>query len=246
MNLYRDQGIVLRTHKLGEADRIISILTQNSGKVRAVAKGVRRTKSKFGARLEPFTHVDLQLHRGRELDIVTQAEILSPFAGLRADFDRYVAGSTILEAVEKVAQERERAVRLFLLLLGALRTLDASEASPALVADAFLWKLLAAAGYQPSFETCARCGGPGLEGRFSMAGGGRTCLDCASGETYRVAETSLRLAARLLGADWPELAGMHPDPVERREASSLANAYAEYHLERRLRSRSVVGQLRQQ
>ena len=73
-SLYRDEGVVLRTQKLGEADRIITLLTRRHGKVRAVAKGVRRTKSKFGARLEPFSHVDLQLYTGRNLDIVTQAE----------------------------------------------------------------------------------------------------------------------------------------------------------------------------
>ena len=93
MPLYRDEAIVLRTHKLGEADRILTLLTRQHGRVRAVAKGVRRTSSKFGSRLEPFTHVDLQLAEGRTLDIVTQAETRSPFAaGLGADYERYNAG----------------------------------------------------------------------------------------------------------------------------------------------------------
>ena len=82
MPLYKDQGIVLGSFKLGEADKILTILTQGSGKVRAVAKGIRRTKSRFGARLEPFTHVNLMLYRGRSLDTVTQAEILQPFVEL--------------------------------------------------------------------------------------------------------------------------------------------------------------------
>ena len=80
MQLYRDVGIVLRSQKLGEADRIITILGRHSGRIRAVAKGVRRTKSRFGARLEPFTHVDLMLHAGRSLDVITQAEVIRPCA----------------------------------------------------------------------------------------------------------------------------------------------------------------------
>src|SRR6266508_4487980 len=124
MNLYREQAVVLRTWKLGEADRIVVLMTQGQGKVRAVAKGVRKTKSRFGGRLEPFSHVDLSLYRGRELDIVTQAEVVAPFRALREDYDRVVAGTAMLEAVDQVAQEREAAVRIYLLLVRALRTLD--------------------------------------------------------------------------------------------------------------------------
>src|SRR5947208_15855884 len=102
MPLYKEQGIVLRSVKLGEADKIVSILTQGSGKIRAVAKGIRRTNSKFGARLEPFTHVSLLLYRGRgALDTVTQAEIVSPFRTLRGDFELIPAGAAMLEAADK-------------------------------------------------------------------------------------------------------------------------------------------------
>src|SRR5919202_5542539 len=92
MPLYKEQGIVLRTMNLGEADRIVTVLTQGTGKVRAVAKGIRKTRSKFGARLDPFTHVDLLLYRGRELDIVTQADIITPFREVRADYRRFPGG----------------------------------------------------------------------------------------------------------------------------------------------------------
>src|SRR5215471_19113791 len=108
MPLYKEQGIVLRATKLGEADKILTILTQGSGKVRAVAKGIRRTTSKFGARLEPMTHVSLLLYQGRSLDTVTQAEILSPFRASRRDFERIAAAETMLEAADKVAEEHER------------------------------------------------------------------------------------------------------------------------------------------
>ena len=103
MPLYRDEAVVLRTHKLGEADRIITLLTRQHGRVRAVAKGVRRTTSRWGSRLEPFTHVDLQLAEGRSLDVITQAETLDPFhARLGLDYDRYTAGTVMLETAERL------------------------------------------------------------------------------------------------------------------------------------------------
>ena len=136
--LYKEQGIVLRSIKLGEADKIVTILTQGSGKIRAVAKGIRKTRSRFGARLEPFTHVSLLLYRGRSLDTVTQAEILGPFTTVRGSFGLIAAGETMVESADKVAEEHERNVRLFLLLLSGLRSLERRPNDPAAVAEAFL------------------------------------------------------------------------------------------------------------
>ena len=157
---YRDDGIVLRTQKLGEADRIITILGRTTGRVRAVAKGVRRTKSRFGARLEPFTHVDLMLHPGRSLDVITQAEVIRPYGEpLTADYPRYTAGVAMLETAERFTpMEKEPALRQLLLLIGGLRSLGESEHDSRLVLDAFLLRSLAVAGYAPALEECARCG----------------------------------------------------------------------------------------
>ena len=115
MPLYRDEAVVLRTQKLGEADRIVTLLTRRHGRVRAVAKGVRRTGSRFGSRVEPFMHVDLQLHEGRSLDVVTQAETIEPYGERIAnDYARYTAGTAVLETAERLtSEEREPAIRLF-------------------------------------------------------------------------------------------------------------------------------------
>ena len=120
MGLYRDEGIVLRTHKLGESDRIVSILTRRHGKVRAVAKGVRKTKSRFGARLEPPTHLQLLFYEGRELDIVTQAETIDHFRAIRDDLDRLTRAVSMLEAADQLGLEGEPNEPLFQMLLGAL------------------------------------------------------------------------------------------------------------------------------
>jgi DNA repair protein RecO (recombination protein O) len=122
---YRDDGVVLRTQKLGEADRIITLLTRHNGRVRAVAKGIRRTKSRFGGRLEPFTHVDVMIHPGRSLDIITQAEVIRAYGTpLAADYPKYTAGTAMLETAERFTPvEKEPAIRQFLLLIGGLRAL---------------------------------------------------------------------------------------------------------------------------
>ena len=138
MQGYRDDGVVLRTQKLGEADRIITLLTRHNGRVRAVAKGVRRTKSRFGARLEPFTHVDVMVYPGRSLDMITQAEVIRAYGTpLVSDYPKYTAGTAMLETAERFTPvEKEPAIRQFLLLIGGLRALgDAVDPSGPAGAD---------------------------------------------------------------------------------------------------------------
>ena len=105
-HLYHDTAVVLRTYKLGEADRIVVLLTEAHGKVRAVAKGVRKTKSKFGARLEPMSHVTLLMAEGRELDIVSQADSVETLAPMLADLDHLTAGIAVLEAADQITLDR--------------------------------------------------------------------------------------------------------------------------------------------
>lgn len=230
MALYKEQGIVLRTMKLGEADRIVTILTQGTGKIRAVAKGVRKTRSKFGARLDPFTHVDLLLYKGRELDIVTQADIITSFREIREDYVRFAAGEMILEAADRVIEEHERNTRMFMLLLGALRTLIAPSADAGSVADAYLLRLTALAGFRPALTSCAECGRPAVT-RFSIQQGGMVCDDCRVGGTIKVSEGTVPYLAGLLDDQTVESS----DDV-RKEGSNLVRAYLEYHLNRPLRA----------
>ena len=152
--LYRDEGVVLRTQKLGEADRIVTVLTRRHGKIRAVAKGVRRTKSKFGSRLEPFSHVDLQLYTGRNLDIVSQAESIRSYGNdVVDDYPSYTAGTAVLETADRLtAEEREPSLRLFLLVIGAMRSLADRTHPAGLVLDAFLLRAMSVAGWEPALS----------------------------------------------------------------------------------------------
>ncbi len=244
MALYRDEGVVLRVHKLGEADRIVTVLTKRNGRVRAVAKGVRRTRSKFGASVEPFSHVDLQLFAGRNLDIVTQAESLHSYGNdLVADYAAYTAGSAVLETAERLtAEEREPALRLFLLVVGALRALtgsrDVAARDPGLVLDAFLLRAMTVAGYAPALEDCARCGAPGPHRAFSVPAGGTVCPACRPSGAASPGPAALQLMVDLLGGDWD--AAEPSDPHVRREASGLVAAHLQWHLERGLRSLPLV------
>jgi len=240
VSLYRDEGVVLRVQKLGEADRIVTLLTRRTGRVRAVGKGVRRTTSRFGARLEPFSHVDLQLYTGRSLDIVTQAETLGAYGkDIVGNYGRYTAGTAVLETAERLtAEEREPASRLFLLVIGALRGLTAGAHDPSLVLDAFLVRAMSVAGWEPALDECARCARPGPHRAFSVPAGGAVCADCRPAGASTPAEESLALVSALLSGDWT--AADASAPAARREASGLVAAHLQWHLERGLRSLPLV------
>jgi DNA repair protein RecO (recombination protein O) len=235
MSLYRDRGVVLRTIKLGEADRIVSLMTEAHGKVRAVAKGVRKTKSRFGGRLEPTSHVALQLYEGRELDVVTQTDGIEHFKVLREDLDRLAKATTLLEAVDQVAQEREPNPRLYQMLVGALRSLTETDAP--LLVPAFLWKLLAAEGLRPILEHCVRCGASEDLVAFDMLEGGVLCRSCRSG--VPISPGALGVLRQILGGGLAATLAL-PASASTRELEHLATAAFEAHIERRLRSVAVI------
>lgn len=240
MPLYRDEAVVLRTHKLGEADRIITLLTRHHGRVRAVAKGVRRTTSRWGSRLEPFTHVDLQLAEGRSLDVITQAEMLTPFSsGLGLDYDRYTAGTAMLETAERlVIEDKQPARQQFLLLIGGLRALVGGEHRPNQILDSFMLRSLSVAGYAPSFDHCARCGDPGPHRWFSPSSGGVLCVTCRVPGSASPAHDTVGVLGALLAGDWEQVDSA--DARTLKEASGLVSAFVAWHVERGLRSLAYV------
>ena len=231
MALYRDEGIVLRTTRLGEADRIVTLATPEHGKVRGVAKGVRRTKSRIGARLEPLGHVTMLCWRGRELDVITQVEILEPFRSLREDLSRLVPAMTMLEVADQASAERHAAPELFALLLGALRTLSTSSST--LVLAGFLWRFLAVEGVSPVVDSCATCGCPGPLVAFDPAEGGFLCRRCRRGQA--VGEESVGIVQRILGGGLRGVLG-EGEHASDGEVERLGLLAVERHLDRRLRT----------
>lgn len=237
MSLYRDVAVVLRTMKLGEADRIVTLFTRGHGIVRAVAKGVRRTSSKFGARLEPFMVVDLQFFAGRTLDTITQAVTLGPFgAAISAEYERYQAGNVIAEVAERLG-EGDVSPQQFELLAGAIRTLAQGKIPAGLVRDGYLLRALSLAGWTPSLQNCVVCGeviDTTQQNYFSIPGGGIVCPRCKQPGLPQLSSGALHLLRALLAGDWES--ALAADTRSRQQAAGVVAAYVQFQLERGLRS----------
>ena len=235
--VYRDTGVVLRTYRLGEADKIVVLMTAEHGKVRAVAKGVRKTRSKFGARLEPMSHVRLLLYRGRDLDIVNQAESVEPLGPMLASLDRASQGMAAIEAVDQLAIDREPNPRLYQQAVGVLRTI--AQAPAAMNVGAFYWRLLAAEGLEPHLDGCVRCGedGPGTQlVAFDLNEGGMLCRNCRSGT--RVSPAALTLMRGIFNGGLRDVLAVPESPATH-EVLALATRAMEHHIERRLRAVAI-------
>ncbi len=250
MPLYRDEAVVLRVHKLGEADRIVTMLTRRHGRVRAVGKGVRRTTSKFGARLEPGSHIDVQLHSRqpdgrhppagqRGLDLVTQTDSLGAYgAQLANDYGRWTAVSAICETAERLTEEGEPALRLYLLVIGALRALVERVHAPGVVLDAFFIRAMSNGGWEPALTECAKCSAPGPHAAFNVPAGGAVCETCRPPGSARPQRETVELMIALLRGDW-DVADASSEAACR-EANGLVAAHLQWHLERGLRSLPFV------
>ncbi len=229
---------MLRTWKLGETDRIVTFLTQGHGKVRAVAKGVRKSGSRFGARLEPTSHIALQCYRGRELDVVTQVETIDANRALRESYACLTHAVPMLEAVDQVAQEREPAPALYRMLVGALRTL--SDRPSPVVTPAFFWKLLSLEGFHPYLDLCVRCGEAGPFIAFDLVEGGVLCAGCGRLGGCRVEPEALGFLGQIVGGGVHRAITEPPAAEHVHEIERLGVLALEYHSERRLRSAALL------
>lgn len=240
LKTYRDEAIVLRTHKLGEADRIITLLTAEHGLVRAVAKGVRRTSSKFGSRLEPFGVIDVQLAKGRTLDTITQVEVINAHGdNIAAHYELFTRASVMAETAEKLTQDSDESARnQYLLLLGALFALAHVRHDPTLILTSYLLRALAIAGWAPSFSDCAVCGAVGPHVAFSLHEGGAVCETCRPPGCTTPSPQAMQLMGELLSGDWQQ--ADHCADFARDEAYRLVTTYAQWHMERRIKSLGVV------
>ncbi|MCB1283270.1 MAG: DNA repair protein RecO [Microthrixaceae bacterium] len=232
MALYRDVGVVLRTYKLGEADRIVVFCTQGRGKVRAVAKGVRKTRSRFGGRLEPGCHVVAQFYEGRgDLDIVSQVDLVESPAPLREDLDRMGRVAAMLEAVDQMSQEGEQSSALYDLLVGGLRAV-ANWDTP-LVTPSFYCKLLANDGVGLVVDGCVECGSPDDLVSLDLNAGGLRCREHREG--ISVSSQAVLILQLILGGRLAQALKL-PIGAATFEVDHLASMAMERHLDRRLRS----------
>ena len=232
---YKTEAIVLRSIRLREADRVLHLYTSERGRVGAVAKGVRRTKSRFGGRLEPFFRLHLVLYEGRgELHTVTQAETVESYPRLRESGASLTAASAACESVLRLFHEGESNLPAYNLLCHELQLLDANPAAagPANLL-AFRLKLLLAAGFLPELSACSRCGAHGRE-RFSAAAGGVVCGECPAGDGFALGDGAYGFMTAAVAAPLREARAA--DPASLAQVDRAVNGTLEHHAHVRLRS----------
>lgn len=239
---YRDRAVVLRTYRLGEADRIIVLLGRENGKIRGVAKGVRRTRSRFGSRLEPAGHVDISLWRGRgELDTITGAESaagVEQLSALRDDLTIFGRAMAMLEAVDRLSLERSPAPDLYDRLVRGLQSLS-THPSP-LSVGAFLWRLVQLEGVAPALDGCVHCGETADLVALDIAHGGLTCRPCRPTAAPAVDVETVAVLREILGGRLAE-ALARPTSATTGTVERLGVTVLEQHTERRLRVPPLLG-----
>ncbi|MHB1340425.1 MAG: DNA repair protein RecO [Coriobacteriia bacterium] len=237
---YRVRALSLRKTKLGESDLIVTFLAEDGCQIRAVAKGVRKTTSRFGARLEPFSVADIMLAHGRTLEIVTEAETVASHDALRGDFDAVRAAAVVVDFLEKVSVECQTEDRIFALGTTTLDVIEASEPEDhAGIVTAFLAKGMAMHGYRPGLSVCVTCAGEaGERPSFSLASGGVVCGSCIGNDTSVIAVSPgvPEVLGALLMAKLSDVRALEiPRPLLR-EALLLLKAFVSYHVPARLKA----------
>jgi len=245
VSVEKSEAIVLRTYNLTESSKIIVLLTPGRGKVRAVAKGVRRTKSKFGSALEPITHVEVQIHfkEGRDLQTLSQAETRESFPSIRSDLTRLGLASLMCELMGQFVQEGEESTPQFVLLLVSLKTLASMSKNYGSLLISFYMKLLDISGLLPEVNFCVRCKGAIRDHAYLATVGGALCSKCSAGVGERISAGSLKVMTRLLTTDWTMLERVRLTEQSVNEILNALNAYIFYHTGHELKSAKFLRSL---
>ncbi len=248
MPAYKADAIVLHRTQLGETDKILTLFTRDLGKLNAVAKGARRPTSKLSGATELFMYLRLLLGTGKNLDIVSQCEILESFSALRNDLSPLVRATYLCELTDRLIEEREPNPEVFDLLLSALYLLQRARENPDVIVHAFEMRLLAERGYAPALDHCVKCGQAPEARRlgFSPSLGGVLCSAdrFATQDAIAIAPATLALLKRLGEAAPEELLATTPDPRAAREVAQCLRWYVRYRSERDLKSAEFLDRLR--
>lgn len=244
---YRAEAIVLKAQDLGEADRILTLLTRHFGKVRVIAKGIRRPTSRMAGHSEPLTHGRFQLARGRELDVLTGAEALELHRSVREDLARIAAAWYVIELADRFTADRLPAAPIFDLVATTLRHLEAGHAS-ALVCRWSDLHLLDRSGFRPELASCARCGTAPEEAMhaWSPADGGLVCTRCVDGSVAGLPALSVRALKSLrylLASDFAAAARLRLDARLEAELERHLRSFMHHVLDREIRSAQLLDEL---
>lgn len=244
IRVYSTEAIAFKRMDYGEADRIVTLFTPRFGKLRVLAKGVRRPTSRLAGHLELFAHSHVMLARGRELDIVTQASTIDPFREVREDLARSSYAFHLAELVDAFLEERDSHPGVFTLLADALRALDRGVPALDVVARHFEMHLLAAAGYRPELTVCLRCRTPiqAQPNWYSVTIGGVLCPHCGPSEPSAspIGVAVLKALRYLQRTAEPASLTVRIPRAVREEVERLLRRQIEFDLERRLRATDFI------
>lgn len=247
MALYREEGMVIRTRKLGEADHIVTVFTKHRGILDAVAKGVRKTSSHFGGRLQPFSHIDFQCYEGRNLDTFTQVESIALYgARIGEKMDLFGCACTVAELAQKIGYG-DSSAHQYHLFCGAIRTIAQQRVPAVLARDSYVLRALAFAGWRAELARCVHCGRLLELGEIAYCSperGGVLCKGCrmqlASG--FELDPQARALMMQLAKPDWH--AALTSSSSSRAKAAECVLHYAQWHLDTVLKSsRATNGML---
>ncbi|MBX6770523.1 MAG: DNA repair protein RecO [Chloroflexi bacterium] len=245
--LIRTEGVVLRRHDLGEVDRIVTLYTRHLGKVRAVAKGIRRPTSKLGGHLELFTHSQILLARGRHLDVITQAETISSFMGLRDDLWRASHAYYVAEVLDRLTVEREENQALFSLLVTTLERVAVAR-RPDQAVRLYEVQALDLLGYRPELRVCVQCREPLAPDRmtFSPTAGGVLCARCGDPRASEMLLTpnALKVLRLYQDGDWLTISRLRIDDALARQIEEVIAVYLRHVAENGFKSSEFVAVLR--
>jgi DNA repair protein RecO (recombination protein O) len=248
MPTYQADAIVLRRLDYGESDRILTLLTREHGKLAAIAKGARKSRTRMGSSLDLFGRSRMMLAKGANLDVVAQVELRGDVRHINGDLERTAYSCLVAEVVDKVLEDRHPVDDVFELVVETLGRLNSPERLPRADSSWFVMRILDLLGYMPQLHTCAGCGSPLPEAVswFSPLLGGVLCARCAghnqSGSALSV--NGLKVL-RLMAADEADLYDRLRLPVELlAEIEAALEAQLEYHLDRRLKSLDFIRSIR--
>lgn len=248
--LYRTEAVVIRTRNLGEADKILTLFTKKEGKVNAVARGSRRTRSRFLGISQPLTHSRLLIFRGENLDSVSQGEILHAWLHLREDLLKMAYATYIVELLDQLTEERDPQEEVYRLLVNTLQHLNIEDSQEGNITRFFELHLLRLTGFQPQLDLCVRCGrfidGGGAGLRFSPVDGGVLCPDCGEKQSgsLKLSSTSHQVMRHLLSTDLQRLSVLKISHTCQQEIEKLVQAFINYQLGRPLKSREFLETVR--
>lgn len=235
--LYKTEGIVLKSMEYQEADKIVTIYTKDYGKITAIAKGVRKTKSKFGSSLEILTYSIFLFYKGRNLDIVSQTEILESFFSTCKEVIKFAFAANCVEIVNKLTEEREINIGLFNLLKEVLHYLRRTN-DPKLLALSFKWQTMSILGYRPSLNHCCKCN-KSIEDQkemyFNVREGGLVCNNCIAEdkeECIKVYLYFVKLVRKILITPLSTISNATIPDIKMKELEKITDLYIAYHSEK--------------